>query len=348
MRVSLLLLSVVVMFSGTLDLFTRCAPLTGWLDRRKEESYRQTLNYVCHIVHFQLQEEQLLYEDLPAMDFSRGGVGFFGASEVEFSTMFWKLPQDIQSLVHNFGMPACNQESELVWLRFLIEQRGYLQAGGDKNLIVLGTTYHTAFYPCREVTPPFADALERHGLFVCDARQGIRPLRSNPIAKLIDFEETRQGVCMVKLRDAVVQQLSRWRHGGAEPSRTHDPAIYAQWRRSEMGADWKEKIDGSVAVLRETIDYLLARNARIRIVLMPLGSWENGLPYAAEYRRQVNSLCAEYQIPLSDWSGLLADGDFADSAHPDIFGIEKIQPAFLDFAIPFLRSTHAYQVELSR
>jgi hypothetical protein len=38
---------------------------------------------------------------------------------------------------------------------------------------------------------------------------------------------------------------------------------------------------------------------------------------------------------------MLTDDEFADSGHPNIFGMEKFQSAFLDIALPFLRSTRA-------
>jgi hypothetical protein len=338
---AVLMLSMVALVCGTLDVLTRIAPLMAWLNHQNEESCRQTRNLLYHVDHFESVQEQVLYEDLPTMDFSRGGVCFFGASEVQFSTKLWELPPETQALVHNFGMPACSQESELVWLRYLVEQKGMLKAGGGKTLVVLGTSYHQAFHPTRTMPAAFVDSLEGHGLFACDAQQGIHPLQVNPVAKFIDFEQTRQARCMVMIRDVFLHQLARWRHHGAELPRPQDPALYQDWRRTELGPQWKEKIDATAQVFRETIDYLRARHVQIRVVLMPLGSWEDALPYAAEYQQHITAICAEQQIPVLDWSKLLADDDFADSVHSDVFGMEKVQATYLDVALPFLRSTHA-------
>lgn len=345
MLTALLVLAAMTPIPGSLDLLTRNRSLAEWIDRKNEESCRQTRNTLVHLGWLQTPEEAWIYEGIPQTDFSKGGVYFFGSSLVQFSTKLWELPPDLQALIHNCGMPACNQKSELVWLRYLIEQTAILKAGGDKTLVVLGTSYHNAFYPRESIPAPFANALERHGLFACDSHQGIRPLPVNAISKFMDFEETRQAACMTRFRDLFLHQLTRWRHHGTEPPRRQDPALYADWRRQQMGPDWKKEIDETIPVFRQTIDYLRARHVQVRVVLMPCGSWEKGLPYDSEYRRQVTALCAEDQIPVSDWSGLLSNEDFADSTHPNIFGTEKTHAAFLDIALPFLRSTHALSAD---
>ena len=335
-------LSVMVLVSGGSDLLSRSKAVTGWLERQDQEHSRQTrTDYVPH-GNLQTPEEKVLYEDLPRIDFSKGGVYFFGSSIVERATKLWSLPPALQVVTHNFAMSACNQESELVWLQYLIEQRGMLKAGGEKNLVLLGTTYHNVFYPPREVPPSFADSFVKHGLFSCDGRRGIQPQPVNAVSEFVDFEETRQAVCMTRWRDALVYQVGRWRGHGVEPVRPQDPALYMDWRRQEMGTNWRKKIYETMPVFRETIDYLRARHAPTIVILMPLGTWENGLPYDAEYRRQVTALCAEEHIPVVDWAGLLADEDFADSAHYNIFGTEKVHPAFLKIAIPFLQSSRVF------
>jgi hypothetical protein len=184
----------------------------------------------------------------------------------------------------------------------------------------------------------WTDVWVRHGCFTCDPQQGIREAPVNAISKSIEFEETFQAECIIQLLKISRQQLSRWLHHGAEPPRTLDPAQYVAQRRTDMGPDWKRKFAEDVQVLGETIDYLREQHVPIGVLRMPEGRWEQELPFGSEYWRQVAALCAEKHIPTYDWSGMLTDDEFADSGHPNIFGMEKIQSAFLEIARPFLSS----------
>jgi hypothetical protein len=341
MLAALLVLSAMTVVLASLALLTHSNALAAWIDRKNEESCRQTRTLLLHRGWFQSSEELWIYDQPPQTDYSKGGVYFLGASCVKFSTKLWELPPDLQALIHNYGMPAANHKSESVLLRYLIDERGMLKAGGAKNLVVFGVSYETACYPSQSLPPEWLNAWDRHGFFACDPQQGIRAVPVSAISKFIEFEETFQAECMIRLQKIFLQQIIRWRHHGTEPARRLNPALYIAKRRADMGPDWKRRITEDVQVFGETIDYLRERHVQIRVVRMPEGSWERDLPYSAEAWRQIIALCAEKHIPASDWSGMLTDEEFADSGHPNIFGMEKIQPAFLEIALPFLRSIHA-------
>jgi hypothetical protein len=335
-----LLLLVTSLFAG-LDLLTRSKDLAAWLDRQEEESCRQTRKALLHMGYWQSMDELWIYEELPRLDFSRGGVYLLGASEVQCATKLWELPPDLQALIHNFGVSNSNPKGELVELRYLIEHHGLLRAGGERSLVVIGADYHTASHPSQLLPPAFVDNWERRGLYACDAQQGIRAVPVNAISKCLDFEVTRAGAGLARFRNLLVHQLIRWRHHGTEPFRTRDPAFYAVKYQAEIGPDWKAKIDGYVQTFGETLDYLAAQHVPTRVILMPQGSWYDNLPYEQEFREQIGMLCAGKQIPVTDWSTMLADEDFADSIHPNVYGMEKFQTAFLKIALAFLHSTHA-------
>ena len=89
------------------------------------------------------------------------------------------------------------------------------------------------------------------------------------------------------------------------------------------------------------IDYLLARNVHVKVVLLPQGSWENNLPFERAYQKQIEAVCGKRTIQLLDWSTMLKDEDFADSNHPNLYGMDVLQDSFMGLALPFLRSTHA-------
>ena len=238
-------------------------------------------------------------------------------------------------------MPSSNPKCEAFLLRYLIEQRGMLKADGTRTLVVFGISSQTIGFPSQDLPPGWVNAWERHGLFACDPQQGVRACPVNPIARFIELEETRQAGCITRLQSLSLQRLNRWRHHGVEPPRSHDPALYIARQRAERTPDWKNEMTQAVGVFRTTIGFLRARHVQIRVVFMPEGTWQDSIPYSRECKEQITALCAKEQIPVSDWSRMLTDDEFADSTHPNIFGMEKIQPAFLYIALPFLRSTHA-------
>jgi hypothetical protein len=191
------------------------------------------------------------------------------------------------------------------------------------------------------LSPAFVDNWERRGLFACDAQDGIRAVPVNAISKCLDFEVSRAGAGLARFRNLFVHQLVRWRHHGIEPPRMHDPAFYIVKCRAEMEPDWEKKIEEYVRTFGEMLDYLVAQRVQVRVILMPQGSWYDNLPYEQEFKKRINTLCAGKQIPVTDWSTMLADEDFSDSIHPNVYGIDKLHPAFLKIALSFLRSTHA-------
>ena len=338
---ALLMLAVVATVVGGLETISRSKSVDTWLNRMNEDSCRQTRTLLEHFGYFDSPDEQWLYEELPRVDFSRGGVYFIGASDVQFSTKLWELSPDLQALVHNFAISASNHKGELAELRYLIEQRGMLRAGGEKSLVVLGVSSETARYPSQSLPPAFVDNWERQGLFVCDPQAGIRAVPVNTVSKFLDFEEMRLARCLSRFNTVIAHQIKRWRHHGTEPPRRFNGSLYADIRRGEMGPDWREKIGEATGTFRELVDYLKAQHVQIRVILMPRASWDDSVPFDQEYDRQIVAVCAEKQIPVSDWSSLLTDDEFANNNHPNVFGMKKVQSVFLDVAVPFLRSTHA-------
>jgi hypothetical protein len=338
--IGMMLLALAMGVVVGLDLLARNKAIAAWFDRKDMESSRQTRALHYHLNYAHTQEELWLF-DLSKMDFSKGGVYFLGPSAVELCTRLWELPPNLQTLIHNFGVSTANTEGDLALLRFLIEKKGLLAAGGEKTLVVLDATYINVWYPADALPDSFTNAMQIHGLYFCDPQRGIQEVPVNPVAKFIDFEESREAGFMIAIRDVLSHQVSRWRHHGVEPLRPFTPDIYANSRKRNMGPDWKSEIKDSIAVFRQVIDYLQSLHVSIRVVIMPYGQWEKNLPYEDEYTRETLALCAEKHVPVSDWSDLLTDDEFADSTHANSYGVDKIQPLFLDMALTFLRSTHA-------
>ena len=117
------MLAIVAIVVGGLDVISRNDSVDTWLNRKTEESCRQTKKLLEHFGYVGSPDDQWIYEELPRVDFSKGGVYFLGASDVEFSTKLWELSPDLQAVVHNFAISASNHKGELAELRYLIEQR---------------------------------------------------------------------------------------------------------------------------------------------------------------------------------------------------------------------------------
>jgi len=88
-------------------------------------------------------------------------------------------------------------------------------------------------------------------------------------------------------------------------------------------------------------DYLQSRGVRVVVVFLPLGTWDDSLPFEREYIDAITEVCRRQSVTVVDWSKLLDDEDFADSNHPNPYGVDKMQPRFLNIALDFLRSSHA-------
>jgi hypothetical protein len=223
----------------------------------------------------------------------------------------------------------------------LVEDKGLLRAGGSNTLAVIGVSYETCCAPGTNLHLAFTNALKLHNLYAFDSAGKLHEVPMNPVAKYFDFEQTHEAVFVNRIAEQLQDAVSRWRHHGRLPVRVLDRAAFIQLRRDELGPDWQKKIDDSAPVFRELIEYLKAHGVAIRVILMYQGSWNDALPSYAEYKHQISAICAQEHVPVTDWSHLLKDEDYGDSVHPNPDGVDKTDPAFLQIALPFLRSTHA-------
>ena len=106
-----------------------------------------------------------------------------------------------------------------------------------------------------------------------------------------------------------------------------------------MGPQWTEKLDDSVALLNRCIDYLLARNVRVVVVLLPQGTWEKNLPYSQAYANRIGDLCSVKKLRLINLINLLSDDDFGDSNHYTVAGTQKVDSKFMELARDHLQLT---------
>jgi hypothetical protein len=121
----------------------------------------------------------------------------------------------------------------------------------------------------------------------------------------------------------------------------HDQEFYDVRPRLFAEEIWNKNRRDEMEEFDRMLGYLKARNVHAVVVILPYGSWEDKWPFKKAYTAEMEAVCMSNQVPLYDWSTRLGDDDFQDSCHPNIFGAEKLQPAFLEIALPFLRSTRA-------
>lgn len=333
--VALMLGVVFASVAAALDLMTHSQSLAQWVMRTDQRINRQDRGRYSYENYFIDFEDRLINQELPSADYSKGGVYLIGTSNLKWSTRLWELPENQRALIHNYGMGSFNHGYQFQFLRYLVDYRGLLAAGGEKNLVIFGVSYHCTGTVC-DPGGFFPNLWTRHGLFTYSQQEGITPLPVDPRWRYVHFERVRIAGCLKKLLSTLVHQM-----GWHSALRIHNPALYNHERQEWMGPDWQEKMNSQVKEFGAMADYLLARHVRVAVVFMPQGSWESNLPFEGAYENMVTDVCRGKAIPVIRWPKLLDDDDFADSNHANLYGMDKLQPAFLEIALPFLHATGA-------
>ncbi|MBL9202641.1 MAG: hypothetical protein JNL39_19165 [Opitutaceae bacterium] len=334
---ALLLLSVVGMVIA-LACMARNPTLAAWLARKDEAHARAAHIAFWNNGYFDDVEDRLINEELPAADYSRGGVFLLGASNARAATLLWTLPPASRALIHNYAIAMSNHEHKFQLVRHLVEHKGILRAGGEKCLFIFGVSYGEALFAYEPTEFP-VQIWRRHNLFECTREGGIRQLPMHPITRLMRLERVRIAGCLQALNHTMRRD---WRTRNGVPILNAERFAQFEERMRGIPADWAEKIAGQMEMFGAMIDYLTARQARVVIALLPDGTWENARPYAAAYTAAMENIAAEKKLPLYDWRDLLLDDEFSDSSHANVFGAEKVQAELLKIATPFLLSTGAF------
>lgn len=312
-----------------LDVLARDERLAGRYLAAELDQARATGGIFGNAGHFLDIEDRLLLDELPRDDYSRGGVYFIGSSNLKWALADWRWSPEDKALIHNYGIGATNHRAHFQLLRFLVEQRGLLQAGGENSLIVFGVSYHVGGHENND-SGFFANIWRRHGLYTYDPATGIRSRRVPAFVRAWTVEKARTGGFARRTIDYLRSRIVT----GAEETRRrkHVPSEYNDYRREIMGPGWREKLESNLVEFAGTFDYLKARHARILVVLLPQGSWESNLPYASSYADMVRALCRSKGVPLVDLLDYLPDEDFADSNHLNLSGVDKVDAILVRLA----------------
>lgn len=333
---SLLMLAILVGGVLAVDLYGR---------HRREVDFRRDLA-VYHrkadalfdvVLDFESHEDRLALNDLLFDDYSKGGVYLLGGSNATVSLMTWELEEPLPRLIHNYGFAAATHAQQLQLLRYLVEERGLLAAGGEKTMVVLGLFYASAVQV--EGKPGwdrfFAKKFTRYGLYSYDPNGGLHAVPMPELERLARIERIRCANCMRNTWRSIFSP--RKVRGNLRQARPRDLEAYGKFWQDYVGADWEQGQAVQQAALAEMIDYLQARGVTVKAVLTPLASWQRQLPYVEPYNRDVKQICRARDVELLDLTDLLGDEQFADSAHPNYAGQQKIHPILLELAMDHLR-----------
>jgi hypothetical protein len=337
---SLALLAVLLSTCIVTELLARNRILEQWITAKSSELAKENgalFSYTGNFIDF---EDRVLLDEQPQADYSRGGVYFFGTSNMKWAFSTWDLPADDRQLIGNYGIGASNHTTQLQMIRYLIQQRGFL-AARDRDLLVFGVSFHLGHVD----EPPggfFASLLRRHGLFKITPDNRVEPASMSTIERWLRVEKARSGGFiwnLGRLAKSWGKAFGGWAH------RAHDKAKYQQAWREYMGPRWRQDIDSEVEQLRATISLVRSYGAAVQIILLPQGTWMDELPFKPYYEAKIRALCRESATPLNDLSRAIPDEDFVDSNHLTVQGQDKFRDLIIGNIIRHLEKIK--QAELS-
>ena len=265
-------------------------------------------------------EERVLLDEIPHADYSRGGVYFFGTSNMKWAFTTWDLPTGQKRFIGNYGVGASNHTTQLRLIQHLIEQRGFLTAG-ERNLVILGVSF-----PLGREDPSmgfFASLLRRHGLYTNMPDGRIVPVPMSAVERWLRVEKARSGGFIWNLGRLVKGWAATLVKSPRRP--TQDGAKYREAFRGFMGAQWQQNMDAELERLRETIFLLRSHQAQVKVMLLPEATWVNELPFKPRYEAKVRALCQATSTPLIDLSHAMPDEAFVDGGHLTVDGQEKFR-----------------------
>ena len=340
---SLTMLAVVLGTCLAIDLLARSVMrgrLSEKLQAHRREQWRQTNSIYRNRHGWSDHEEYMALDEMPEADYCRGGVVFVSASVMRQATMLWEEPADRRRLLHNYSLSSSNHSDVRQWLRYLLDYEGIARAGNGRMMIVLGLHYPLARehrdlpgIPDRQY---LRNLFARWGLHRYSEEEGIRPIAMSSWKRTFLVERLR---CANFLHHAWRNQLNELFIFPA-----HDERMIREYRdyyTTLMGDDWREIMARQVEVLDQTLDDLARADCRVTCVYLPLGPWQQGLPFPQAYHELTLPICRKHGVPVHDLSNLLTDVEFADSSHANYRGQKKLHAELMKIVLPHVESLNA-------
>ena len=292
--------------------------------------WKRQIPIFCFYDHFVDSTDRLMHQDIPDLDFSRGGgVCMFGASNATWALPIWQLPGESRPFVHNFSMGGTNHGDHFEMVRYLVEKEGMFKAGAEKTLCVFAVSYHmthNAKLPGDGPHVSFQKAWTRRGFYEIGADGAYQPTRLNATWKRIIVERAKITGILKELINLVYTPI--------KPAQVPDPEKCRQEWTATLGPRWKEKMERDLEQFAQTIEYVRNRGAKVLVINMPGWSWDEKLPFEGFYTTELRKICSQAGVEYVDLRHTIPEADFADSVHLTPSGIEKfkdaVQGRFLD------------------
>ena len=241
----------------------------------------------------------------------------------------WTLQPAEQALIHNYAYSAARPAQAAQLARFMIEDRGILQAGSDKNLVIMGLSYVDMVQPIPD-PDYFADSLKCSGVYSYDPDTGIHLVSQNPAVNFVKTECARS-------RSFVLRLLGGQWHLHPAPS---DPAAFRRENYKRMDVNYEPILADSLKQMGLLLDDERAARANARRHSSG-GHLERGHSRDTEYFAKMCMLFAEKGIPVIHTEHSVPDNEYFDAVHCNEVGRVKIQAIIEKIAVDFLHKTGA-------
>jgi hypothetical protein len=298
-----------------------------------------TLMYVDRLF-FSTESDRLLFDQLAFDDYSHGGLYFVGASLMRRSLCTWEWPEQDRAYAHNYAISGSSLLEQSQFLKFLVEKKGLLKAGGSKTAVA----WELAFQAANE-----SDSFEFHQ--VDDATKAWMNqrflLRYNRQTGL-DLGTHLPLIANTVMEERRAESVSNWLLGqsGLEVSypvlemqpKPDAATTRAYWLR-RFGPDWKSSMDQQLAAMIGEITDLQQRGVHVVAVLMPRAGWQTGFEPSTRFIEKVVPMLKSKSVEIFDASQGLTEADFSDTSHLTLSGVTKIQPALLSVVESCRRTT---------
>jgi len=324
--IGLALLTVMIGPFVAADLLARSDTVAYWLSVKDLESSQRTHRLFVNRGAYFDTGDKMLFHDLPRADYSKGGVYLFGSSAAMYCLDDYHFSSEQARIIHNYAVYGMNDKELNHFLRFLVDYNGLLSAGGDKTMVMIGLAYTDVVEPPRLQSLYFPRYFTRAGVFRYDFENGVIPVPMTGIERFVRTEYARGRSFILRLTKIPDDP----------PHRLTSFNAFRERATERLGADWQGVMDRQIPQLANTLDYLKSLNVHVVGVLLPEGTWHDGMPAHEEFLARVKPMFAQKDVPLLDYSHLLVDGDFTDDCHNAPSGTKKIQAALLRQAAEFL------------
>jgi len=275
--------------------------------------------------------DRFMFDDLPAADFSHGGVCFIGSSTLRYTVCRYELPPDLRPLIQNCAVSASNYSQQRQLLQFLLDHRGMRHSGRGRSLVLIQLYFFNATHYNAFRNEIWHDRWIRDGLYTFDNNGALQDLPLNPL---------QRGARLAQLRDdkfwAWANRAVRGRMNDVRPvlSLTREQ-IYSNTMEA-LNPDWSAGMDLELQQLAGTLDDLDAAGVKVVPLFFPIPTWFDGFAPNTKYRTGVDAVLRNRGLTPLDLSRALPDSDFADSVHLTYTGVHKIRPILIDVAEKFI------------